>query len=125
MLKTIAATCALALLAGCGGTIPGLGGGTAPTPLSAQVDAILANYALLRKLETGMLAIDQQPVVMSLPIPVVVTPSSPGTPPVIVTPVPTPTLPGPIVTPSLRQQRHGALRDQIAATASLNAEQVP
>ncbi len=124
MLKTIVAICALALLAGCG-AIPGLGG-TAPTPLSAQVDAILANYTLLRKLELGMLAIDQAPVVINMPSPVVVKPNPPGAPPVVITPVPSPTLPGPVVTPSLRQQkRHGAMFDQISATAMLNAEQMP
>src|SRR5258708_7934379 len=118
------AMCALPLLAGCSGLLGN--SAPAPSPLSAQVDAILANYALLRKLELGMLAIDQSPVVMSVPSPVVVTPNPPGAPPVVVTPVPAPTLPGPVVSPSLRPlKRHRATIDQMTATAMLNAEQLP
>ncbi len=119
-LKLIAAINVLPLLAGCG--LPGLGGTAASSPLSAQVDTILANYALYRKLELGMLAVDQSPVVMSVPGPVVVTPNAPGTPPVVVTPVPAPTLPGPVVVPNLRQQRHGERRPASEQIAKINSD---
>jgi len=125
MLKAIAAMCVLPFLGGCG-TIPGFGGTPAPSPFSAAADKFLADYTTYHRLEMGKQAIDQSPVILPMPAPVVVTPNAPGAPPVVVTPVPAPTLPGPVVTPSLRQQkRRGAMRDQIAAERGFWAEHPP
>src|SRR6266704_4200611 len=87
MMRLIAVASLSLFLVGCGSVF---GGAPAPSaPIGMYSKAILDEAMSLHQLKLGLSAIELQPITMTMPTPVVVTPTTPpAVPPVIVTPVP-------------------------------------
>jgi len=110
-MRLIAVASLSLFLVGCGSVF---GGAPAPSaPIGMYSKAILDEAMSLHQLKLGLSAIELQPITMTMPTPVVVTPTTPpAVPPVIVSPVPG--IPGsfpssPPVTPRKRSSRRHIL----------------